>query len=368
MKYRMWLTALMVCGWSSLLVPGNDLRAAEYTQAFANKTREPGTPAHWSGDSTVNFHDNCPGFDEPIAKRGVRGGFTERCESRLDQKFLNEIPLLTPIYATDNTLTWRHVFDEPLIKRNIVIRTLNDPDCMVTDKQDADQALSARCNANVIADYAVLKYKCASGIYRIGSRIERGIGFAWSFNVFERIFDNDSYWRKRWGVENAFFRHAWIAAKCAGVPENALASLRAIENTTEFRGYPQPGEEQWWWAEQGYEAYYLMGIADRLSPNLIRTEYGYEPDSISTWQRVQPVMAELLKVKNPGNYLDASQEKAARLKHFIAAQTWMKIRREDVSENWLREQVGEFSGDELAQAADEAVAMMAKQNADSYRH
>ena len=182
-------------------------------------------------------------------------------------------------------------------------------------------------------------------------------------SVFDRIFDNDSYWQTRWRQEYLFYHHAWIAAKCAGVPHGALASLGVFEDTMELGGSPAPGEEDWWWAEQGFEAYKLMDVADRLSSNFTRIEYGYDSESKikSAWQGIHPLMAEVLKVKEPGNFSNAAEEKVARLKHFIAASTWMKMLREDVDQDWLLEHIGEYSDDEFAQAAEEAKEMMDKQ-------
>lgn len=353
MKRHRWShTAVTVCGYILLTASTFDAKA---------DVRTTGTPPHWSGESTEDFHLNCPGFDKPVAERGVLGGFSEQCESRLDQKFLDEIPLLIPFTAQDSTLTWRHVFNDPLAQRNIVLNTLSDTHCMSGNEQAFSDELAERCNARVIADYAVLKYKCASGLYRIGSRIKHGIDYPWTFNLLERLFDNDLYWQKRLGIENAYFRHAWIAAKCTNVPEKALASLGVFKDTMNFGGKPESGEEDWWWAEQGFEAYQLMGVADRLSSNFDRTKYGYETDTVSTWQRVQPVMAELIQLKDPGVYSSAAEEKAARLKHFIATKTWMRLRRTEVSESWLQEQVGEYTNEELEEAGEAATEMMSDQ-------
>lgn len=334
----------------------------------SSPARQAGRPPDWSGESTEDFHRHCPGLDKPIARRGVRGGFTARCEARLDQRFLDEVPLLTPLTAENKTLTWRHVFHDPLGKRRTVLDTLADPVCQAAVDGEIRYELSERCHADAIADYAVLKYKCASGLYRIGRRVASGIDYPPLFNIRERLFNKGEYWRKRWGVENAYFRHAWIAAKCAGVPEAALASLGVFHNAMAFGGKPAPGEEHWWWVEQGFEAYRLMGIADRLASHLSRTEYGYEPAAISVWQRVQPVMAEVLKVKDPGPYPTSTDSKMARLKHAVATTTWGLIRRIEIDDTWLAGQVGEYTKEELEQAAEAARTMMARQNASSYRH
>lgn len=329
--------------------------------------RRPGRSPDWSAESTEDLHRHCPGFGEPVAQRGVRGAFTTQCEARLDQRFLDEVPPLMPFTAEDNTLTWRHVFHDPLGKRQLVLDTLTDPVCQPAVDGEIRHDLHARCHADAVADYAVLKYKCASGLFRIGSRIASGIGDAALFNPSDPPRDMDEYWRQRWAVENGYFRHAWMAAKCAGIPEAALASLGAIPNAMEFGGKPAPGEEHWWWAEQGFEAYQLMGVADRLASHLSRTEYGYEPAEISVWQRVQPVMAEVLKVKDPGRYQSSADEKIARLKHALVTSQWAWIRQTDIDDTWLYGQVGEFTEEEKARATKAAEAMMAKQRASSYR-
>ena len=313
--------------------------------AGSNVPRRPGRIAHWSDESTRDLHRHCPALHKPLAERGVRDGFTSRCEARLDQRFLDEVPILMPIAAEQNTLTWRHALDDPLGKRSIVLDVLADPQCQVADDDVYD--LAQRCRADVVADYAVLKYKCASGFYRVRGRIEHGIREPWDSNV-------------------AHFRHAWHAAKCAGVPAEALASLNVFPDSMAFLGEPAPGEERWWWAEQGFEAYQLMGIADRLAAHITRTDYGYEPEDISTWQRVQPVMAEVLKVKDPGRYETLAARKAARLKHVVATLFWMRVRRVDVDTAWLFRQVGDYTQDEYDQATENAEAMMTRQRAESY--
>lgn len=314
--------------------------------AGSNSPRRPGRIAHWSDESTRDLHRHCRNLSKPLSKRGVRDGFTSRCEARLDQRFLDEVPVLMPIAAEENTLTWRHAFDDPLGKRRIVLDVLADPECQVAD-DEVRHDLAQRCSADLVADYAVLKYKCASGLYRVRGRIEPGIREPWKANV-------------------AHFRHAWHAAKCAGVPPEALASLNVFPDSMEFLGEPALGEEHWWWAEQGFEAYQLMGIADRLAAHITRTEYGYEPGDISTWQRVQPVMAEVLKVKDPGRYETPAERKMARLKHAVATTWWMRIRRVNVDTTWLMQQVGVFTQEEYDQATESAHAMMTMQDAESY--
>lgn len=311
---------------------------------------------------TDDLHRHCPDFVAPLEERGVRGGFTPECEARLDEQFFDEVPPLMPFNAQDYRITWRYVFERPMSKRWLVRDALVKPECRDVPDDAATMDLAEHCRVDAIADYAVLKYKCASGYYRLRGRIDEGIVLPfWYVFPLERFFDNESYWQKRYGIENGYFRYAWIVAKCAGLPDGALATLGVFENTMDFGGYPAPGEENWWWAEQGYEAYQLMEIADRLFENFKRTEYGYETDTLSTWQRVQPVMAELLQVKQLGDLGNAPDVKAARLKHFISAQTWMKKRRTDVSEDWLLEQIGDFTDEELTQASEEATALMNKQ-------
>ena len=324
--------------------------------------RIPGHPVAISYESTHDLHRHCPDFLGPLEERGVLGGFTPECEAHLDELYFDEIPPLMPFEATDQRITWRYVFDRPWAKRRLVLDALANPTCLLVQDQIASNHLVEDCRVDAIADYAVLKYQCASGYYRIRGRIKNGIELPWWY-VFplERFFDNESYWRKRSGIERAYFRYAWVAAKCAGLANDILPSLRIFESTLDIGGEPASGEEGWWWAEQGYEAYQLMGVADRLFDNLTRTKYGYKMETLSVWQRVQPVMAELIQIKSFGSSTNAAEEKTARLKHFIAAQTWIKKRRTNVNEDWLLEQIGDYSDEELAQAAEEATVMMSKQ-------
>lgn len=325
--------------------------------------RIPGTPVTTvSYEPTDDLHRHCPDFIGTLEERGDRGGFTPDCEVRLDERFFDEVPPLMPFEAKDNRITWRYVFEDPMVKRRLVLDALAKPECLSVSDDAPNSDLAERCRVDAIADYATLKYKCASGYYRLRARIEDGVNLPWWYvNSIERIFNNESYWQKRYGFENGYFRYAWIVAKCAGLPDRTLDSLGVFDNTAEFGGEPAPGEENWWWAEQGFEAYQLMEVADRLFDNLLRTKYGYETEALSVWQRVQPVMAELLQVKDPGDYPSAAETNAARLKHFVSAQTWMKKRRKDVSEDWLLEQVGEYSDEELTHAAEEATEMMNRQ-------
>ena len=313
-------------------------------------------------ESTDALHRHCPDFVGPLAERGVRGGFTPDCEAKLDEQFLDEIPPLMPFAAKDNRITWRHVFDRPEVNRRLVIDALSKSECRTVPHDVAVNELAERCRADAIADYAVLKYQCAGDYYGTRGRIEEGVELPWWYVLpLERLFDNESYWRKRWGIEHGYFRYAWITAKCAGLPDGVLASLGAFKDIEEFGGNPAPGEENWWWAKQGFEAFQLMGIAERLFANFSRTKYGEETDTLSVWQRVEPVMAELIQIKHQGAYSNPAESKTLRLRHFIAAQTWMNKRRTLVNEAWLLEQVGEFSEEELAQAAAEATVMMNNQ-------
>ena len=54
-------------------------------------------------------------------------------------------------------------------------RKLSDPVCQAAIDGETRHDLRARCHADAVADYAVLKYKCASGLYRIGRPISHGI-------------------------------------------------------------------------------------------------------------------------------------------------------------------------------------------------
>lgn len=336
--------------------------------AFANEEfqrwerRIPGHAVMFNNEPTDDLHRHCPDFVGPLAERGVRGGFTPDCEARLDEQYFDEVPPLMPFEAKDNRITWRYVFDLPEAKRWRTLDALSKPQCLSMPDDMAPADLAEQCRVDAIADYAVLKYQCAGDYFGTRGRIANGTESPWWYTYrLERLLDNETYWLKRWGVERAYFRYAWITAKCAGLPDGVLASLGVFENTMDFGGAPAPGEEDWWWAEQGFEAFQLMGIAERLFANLSRTKYGQATETLSIWQRVEPVMAELIQIKHQSTVLDTPESKPVRLKHYIAAQTWIKKRREQVNEAWLLEQIGDFSDEELAQAAAEATAMMNKQ-------
>ena len=363
-----YLTRFLICATLSVALLISSMLIGETIAASTNESlsgwekRIPGRPVVLSYEPTDDLRRHCPDFVGELEDRGVRGGFTPECEARLDDRFFDEIPPLMPFEAKDNRITWRYAFDQPMLKRKIVLDALSNPECLKVPEGAAQEDLAERCRVDAIADYAVLKYQCGSGFYRMRGRIENGIELPWWYVFpFERLYDNESYWRKRWGIERAYFQYAWITAKCAGLPSAALASLRVFENTMEFGGEPAVGEENWWWAEQGFEAYELMGVAQQLSSNFARTKYGYETRTLSVWQRVQPLMAELIQIKDPGVYSNAAEEKAARLKHFISASTWMRLRRTDVNESWLQKQIGEYTNEELEEAGAAATEMMTNQ-------
>lgn len=332
------------------------------TESFPSwETRTPGHPSAVSYAPTEWLHELCPDFVKPLADRGARGGFTAECEVQLDKIFLNEIPPLMPIHAQDNRISWQYVFDQPLAKREIVLDVLAKPECRM-GFDVSTQGMPEDCRVDALVDYAVLKYQCAAAYFENRQRIEDGIVHSWLDNFsIARLFEDEAAAKRRMGPEWAYFRFAWVVAKCAGVPSEALASLGEFENTLTFAGEPKVGEEGWWWAEQGFEAYELMGIAAQLSENVQRTSYGYNFDSRSTWQMVEPVMAELIQIKELADLTDSDDSKVAQLKHLISTQVWKTKRRTRVDETWLLSQFGEYSNEELQKATDGALAMMKEQ-------
>ena len=194
------------------------------------ETRRIGYPIALSYEPTTDLHRHCPDFVGPLEERGVRGGFTPDCEARLDEEFIDEVPPLMPFEAKDDRITWRYVFQYPLAKRRLVLDAFAIPECLSSSENIPTDDLAERCRVDAIADYAVLKYQCGGSYYGNRERIAAGVDLPWWYvNPIDRLFDNESYWQKRSGIERAYFRYAWITAKCAGLPDGALASLGVFE-------------------------------------------------------------------------------------------------------------------------------------------
>lgn len=308
----------------------------------------------------------CPGFLEPLSKRNVRDGFTSECEARLDEYFLDKIPPLMPFSASDHRISWRYVFDQPLVKRRLVLESLEDTECQSSNKNSSSVDLAERCNVSAIADFATFKYQCAGGYFDQRARIRNGMPDPRGYTHKRKRSDEDDseievYIDTGW----AYYRYAWIAAKCDAVPPEALASLDIFESSLTFDGRPKGGEEGWWWVEQGFEAYRLMGIADNLSNELSRTTYGYEQESISNWQSVNPVIAELIRLKELLLRRNRYSDMAPYLKHAIAAQIWKKKRPTNMDPVWLLDQIGKADYEDWQRATEEVLTMMKQQGVES---
>ena len=127
-----------------------------------------GTLVYWViYESTEDLHQHCPDFVGPLAERGVRGGFTPICEERLDEEFSDRNPRFMPFHAKDNRITWRYVFDQPQVKRSLVLDALAKQECRsIPDNTDVNE-LAEHCRVDAIADFAVLKYQCAGNYHGI---------------------------------------------------------------------------------------------------------------------------------------------------------------------------------------------------------
>ncbi len=295
----------------------------------------------------------CSPLAEPMAHRlSARGGLTPACEAALDRQLLDTSPSHMPIAASDGSLYWREVFSSPLEKRDRAERTLLTRSCANA---------GADCDLDALASFGVLKYQCAGKRYEMLRHIEAGI-----HEVVERaglgdLADNTVYWQRRTEVEKGYYRAAWLAAKCAAIPQGVLASFvpegrnsafpsrdprlkPKISNTAPVGHEPAPGQEGWWWAEQAWEAYQLMTYAAGLDQihragRLTGSPYKYGAPEPNSWQRDDPLLAEIVQLKwwkNPG----PGDHRNARLVHAFLAATWATAQGVVLDRQWLARQVG----------------------------
>ena len=281
----------------------------------------------------------------------VRGGFTPACEAALDRQFTDTPPAAMPIAARDGSLTWREVFSSPSENR-----------------EKADGALRTRCpnverdcDLGALAAFAVLKYQCGGRRSEMLRHIGPGIHEAVERADLEGLADNTVYWRRRAEVERAYYRTAWLAAKCAAVPHGVLASFvpegrtsafpssdprvqPTIVNVTPVGHEPEPGQEGWWWAEQAWEAYQLLRYAAavdqvRGAGRFIPSQYEYGPPKPGSWQRDDPLLAEIVKLKWLKNPLFEHDRERLVLHAYLAA-TWATGQNLVLDREWLSTEVG----------------------------
>lgn len=267
------------------------------------ETSPPNTRSGW-----VNVHASCQFLTEPMSYRlSVLEGFTGKCEAALDEQLLDDEPIALPLGAADGSLTWRQVFSSP-----------------IRDRQNAELAATAACAAmtsdcdiDALANIAILKYQCGAKRYAMLRHIEPGLHEVVQRAALDDLADNTVYWRRRSEVERAYYRTAWLAAKCAVLPNGVLSSLVPERRTPvpvrkgvvrpetpdmEFLLDDAPANlEGWWWAEQAYQAYQLMrraysvrrGDSDRFS----WSRYQYGRTDPASWQAQDPLMAEVVQFK-----------------------------------------------------------------------
>ena len=294
----------------------------------------------------------CQGLVEPLTYRlSARGGFTVECERALDWQFLDTPPTDVPLTARDGSLTWREVFASPEESR-----------------RKAEEAIGRRCanverdcDLNALAAFAVLKYQCGGRRYGMLDGIGPGIHEGVERAGLDHLADNMVYWRRREEVERAYYRTAWLAAKCAALPQGALASFvpegrtwafplsdpripPKLRNVTSVGHDPEPGQEGWWWAEQAWEAYQLMSRAfamdRRGTGQLMVTAYEYGHPKTGSWQSRDPLMAEIVELKRWASLFEWEKNRQKRLNHAYLAATWASTQGLHLDRGWLFAQVG----------------------------
>ena len=174
------------------------------------------------------------------------------------------------------------------------------------------------------------------------------------------VADNTVYWRRRTEVERAYYRTAWLAAKCDDLPQGVLASFvpegsrsafrfhprlpPRIYNVTRTADDPRPGEEGWWWAEQAWEAYLLMSRAyavDRRSARRFGPiHYEYSDPAPGSWQSQDPLFAEIVQLKRWGRPLNWEENRRHRLQHAYLATIYAAAQGFTLDHKWLSAQIG----------------------------
>ena len=297
--------------------------------------------------------DSCVALAEPMTSRlSPVGGFTAECEAALDRRFLDTVPSSVPVLARDDSLTWRHVFSAPSRSREKSLQVLT-AQCREATRE---------CDVHALAAFAVLKYQCGGRRYSMLQRIGPGIYEVIARAALDDLADNAEYWRRREDIETAYYRTAWLAAKCDAIPDGVLTSFVDAGRTSAFPRadpripprivdvapvghHPRPGQQGWWWAEQAWEAYQLMRYAsavDQLHADRyvsFRYEYG-RPDP-NSWQGADPLLAEIVQLKRWRDPVDRGKYRNNRLRHAYLASIWADAQDVVLDRKWLFAQIGD---------------------------
>ncbi len=309
----------------------------------------------------ADLYYHCPGFGDPLEeRRSVLGGFSSECEAVLDARYLDEVPSAMPVATLDGALTWRRVFSDSLGKREAAIDVLRRQ-CVFHDGGVSPDGVGD-CDLDGLVDFGLLKYQCGGRRFHMLNRVAPGLVEAVGAAQLDDIEDNSVYWARRQEVEEGYYVNAWLAAKCAGVPAGALASLAPEDapsafrppalgvpplfgNITAIRDQPEPGQEGWWWAEQAWEGKQLMTWASvldrRRTGAIVRVGYGYDTLEAGSWQREHPLLAEIVQFKRLA--LVGSEgplnQRSLRV-HAYMALVWAKAVGMELDEKWLYAQIG----------------------------
>ncbi len=333
-------------------------------------------PDQMSVAEVADLGNYCPDLRAPLAERlSPLGGFTPACEAALDRRYLDLTPVM-PITAGNGSFTWRRIFAQPLEKRRKTIKALQHS-CEFNDGTSSES--EDACDLNTLAEFGLLKYQCGGRQFHMLNRITPGIAAAVAEAELDGTADNFLYWERRWEVEDGYYRNAWLAAKCARIPEAALGSLVPedeqsafpgprgappwIANVRSFRGTPESGQEGWWWAEQVWEATQIMAYAfardQRHQQQLAMAAYSYTVLEPGSSQQEHPLQAEIVQLKRRGAWQPSWEtNRPTRLMHAYMALVWASAMQIDLDRNWLFAQVGRFSQEEWENAKGDAHRIM----------
>ena len=323
--------------------------------APAVDTVERSPPDSSSGADRLDWADvynSCQGLAEPLADRiSVRGGFTTDCEAALDRHFLDQPPIAVPLQAVDGSLVWRRIFSSPRHSRENAERAMGRS-CAEVERD---------CDLDALAAFAVPKYQCGGRWYAMLRHIGPGIHQVVEQAGLDDLTDNTVYWRRRIGVERAYYRNAWLAAKCDDLPQGVLDTFAPegrtsafpvdprlpprIYNVTRTAHDPRPGEERWWWADQAWEAYQLMSRAyalDRRGAQRFGSiHYTYKNPAPGSWQSQDPLIAEIVQLKRWGRPSEAWEEnRRHRLNHAYLATICATAQSLTLDGKWLSTHIG----------------------------
>lgn len=299
----------------------------------------------------ADIYHLCQGLAAPLTDRlSVLTGFTTDCEAALDRHFLQQSPTSVPLVARDGSLTWAGVFSTPRENRDRAAQAM----------LRRCSNLKHDCDLDALARFAILKYQCGGKRHQMLGHIRPGVHEVIVRTDLDKLADNTVYWARRDEVQKTYYQTAWLAAKCASLPDGVLASIvpnhqtshplpnrsdsRATNGPVQLAHDPRSGEEGWWWAEQAWESYRLMRRASVLDQRHEKRfhpfRYEYGPAMLGSWQHQDPLIAEVIQLKQWGTSFEWDENRPQRLVHAYLASIWANGDELVLDSAWISTQVG----------------------------